>query len=247
MSPRNNDSDGKAILEQLQEDFNNLAAVRYYITDDFSMPIQDILYLYNLIVYNGKNGESSLNSIFDNYIVTSDLYKRKQRHLVNLDTQQDKTLDLTIGEIQAWAAQTAYPSKYTKTYWRKNKKDLTTELITMATDEDGNKIPTISGNYSKVNHNLILHPITSQEVEIYEQKINGEPYVLIYNTASNKFELFQNSIEDLIESKNPLKSTTDLISSNDLQGYVIYDPAKKVWKINTDYFGKQLQQQKESK
>lgn len=62
MMPRKDDDSARAILQNMKMSFNNLAGVQYE-----GLPLLDLFYFYGLIAYQGKPGENSLMSIFDEY------------------------------------------------------------------------------------------------------------------------------------------------------------------------------------
>lgn len=62
MMPRKGDDSAKAILQNMKMSFNNLSGVQYE-----GIPLLDLFYFYGLIAFQGKPGENSLMSIFDEY------------------------------------------------------------------------------------------------------------------------------------------------------------------------------------
>lgn len=171
MSPRTDED--KLSLLQLRSEFDSLS-IPFELEDGSRIPIKDLFYYYNLITYGGKGGQSTLTSIFDNYI-TSSLPKEFFNNTKELDesNNQGEASDLLI---KSYVSQIESPfAAYSSSIYYKNKRAMEVQLLEKPSNEEDESIPDeeqeLIGKYEaspgtpNLDFNLIMSRPGQEDVE----------------------------------------------------------------------------------
>lgn len=241
MSPRNDED--VAILQRVRQEFDALTTS--YTTNGYSIPIKDIFYLYNLIAYNGKQGQGTLTSIFDNYLNSSEPIK--YRKVISELDNSDESYDITTSELKNWVAQVENPYGSRSPYlYYKNKDELRMELLERQIDDDnvGDIGEVRYGAYvvnsSPVNidTNLILTIPTSSDIQEFTIQAAEREWKISFNPVTRK--LFKLESEG-IELENSQKIKQFLQENMDL--IVRYKPTIREYVLDKDVLVSMIEQQ----
>ena len=86
MMPRTDNE--RLIFNFNKHEFNKLRTINYTMADDTKIPLTDLFFLYNLVVYHNKQGQNSLATIFEDY-TDQGLYGQYNQNTTTFDTNKD--------------------------------------------------------------------------------------------------------------------------------------------------------------
>lgn len=196
------------------------------------IPIKDILYWYNLISYGGKSGQSTLTSIFDNYVNSAEPSKFREE-TSKLDTSGD-SFQLSNEELATWLTPIT-SSRRGRFRRRRNKEELRTDLIQILRDEDGVFTgEQIYNNQDNIDYNVILSIPT--QGDLIELPFNDGS--IIVNTVTRTIMDIKT---DKLQGEQLTKVKKFLASHSNL--YIDYDPNIRNYKINIDILNKYIDNQ----
>ncbi len=239
MSPRNDED--ISILQRVRQEFDALTTS--YTVNGYSLPIKDIFYLYNLIAYNGKQGQGSLTSIFDNYLSSAEPTKYR-KVIAKLDNSDDK-YEISTSELKNWVAQieNPYGSKSQYLYY-KNKDELRTELLERS-DEDTEGVEqqrygayVVNSTPVNIDTNLILTVPTSSDIQEFSITAAEREWKVSFNPVTRKLFKLES---DGIELENSQKIKKFLQENIDL--LVRYKPTIREYVLDKDILTSMIEQQ----
>lgn len=212
MSPRNEEQDFQ--LQEMQNAFDQLTID--FDFGDMTMPIKDIFYYYNLITYNGKQGESSLTRIFDNYMEYSSQAQEFLQSIKDLDVRESDLIFLTDDEIINWCTPIGSSfNNYNNYVYNINKNTFEVQLLQKS--EYGFEA-TVS---PKIDYDLFLHRPSKSDVRESNIEVNSEQYKIVYDYNTGKLISVQGLSEDIIKFINP-----------------VYNPETKEYSLDVDLIKK---------
>lgn len=242
MSPRNDED--RLQLDLLKQDFETIRA-NYTVVDgnmQYSIPIKDIFFWYNLITYNNKPGQGTLTNLFDNYIKGVE-GKSFNASIASIDNT-NQIFGIEESELINWLAQIESPyATYNKYVYYKNKKDLSTDLLkqVQGEDPDGNPIKGEFGRYNKdgslqkLDTNLILHRPSHGDIQKIELEANGNTWTVSYNPVVGKIQSISSKSDQLPTDKlSELNKNISLVTS--------YNPNTGEYLLNNDLIKEIIEQ-----